>query len=349
MMQASLEGQGPRPSERQRVLTFGQKLLRLLRDTAVKWNTAKAPRLGAALAYYTVFSLAPLLVIAILIAGALFGQAAAQQQIVGQIGYLMGPQGAAGVSALIAQRPFPGQSGTVATLVSVATLILGAVGVFGQLKDAFNTVWNVTPPPTKGVIGFLTRHLMPFGMVMAFGFLLLVATLLNTVLTAISTTLGPSIPYFSLLNALLNVLLPLVVTTLLFAALFKYVPDIHLAWRDLWPGAVLTAVLFTIGKLAIGLYLGHSSLGSASGAVGSLLVVLLWVYYSSQILLFGAVFTQVYTRYQGQPPASRGQSQPALTRSAMQRAPARVAGSARTSGSAPTLAVEPEPTGESNV
>src|SRR5579859_1122663 len=321
-----LERHAPQSAEAERVLSFGDKLIRLLRETAVKWNAAKAQRLGAALAYYTVFSIAPLLVIAILIAGTLFGQSAAQQQILSQISYLMGPQGAAGVSALIAQRPFPGQSGTVATVVSVVTLLLGAVGVFGQLKDAFDTVWDVTPPPTKGMVTFIKRHLMPFGMVVAFGFLLLVTTLLNSVLTAISANVGPTIPFFTLIETVLNFVLPLVVITLLFAAMFKYLPDVRLAWRDLWPGAVLTAVLFTIGKLAIGLYLGHSSLSTASGAVGSLLVVLVWVYYSAQILLFGAVFTRIYIHYHGQQPVVRGAA-PA-TPAAARPAPPALAGPA---------------------
>jgi membrane protein len=271
----------------------------LLRETFTRWNEVKAQRLGAALAYYTVFSLAPLLIIAILIAGAFFGQAAAQQRIIAQISNLMGPQGAAGVASLIAQRPFPGQSGTIATVVSVATLILGAIGLFGQLQDAFDTVWDVTPPPAKGIIGTVQKRIVPFGMALAVCFLLLVALLVNTMLAAISAYLGPSIPYFGVLDAALNLILPLVVTTLLFAALFKYVADVHLPWRHLWPGAVLTAVLFTIGKILIGLYLGHSSLASASGAAGSLLVVLVWVYYSAQILLFGAVFTYVYSRHRG--------------------------------------------------
>src|SRR5262249_46394316 len=154
---------------------------------------------------------------------------------------------------------------------------------FGQLQDAFDTVWDVTPPPTRGIVAFVRRRLMPFGMVLAVGFLLLVATVLNAALAAISAYLGPSIPYFSLINTAVNLLLPLVVTTLLFAALFKYVPHVRVAWRDLWLGAVLTAILFTLGKIAIGLYLGHSNVGGAPGAAGSLLVVLVWVYYSAQI------------------------------------------------------------------
>ncbi len=303
-MERSLQHHPPSRTRSERALSFGEQLIRLLRETALKWNAVKAQRLGAALAYYTVFSLAPLLIIAILIAGAFFGQAAAQQQIIAQIGYLMGPQGAAGVSALIAQRPFPGQAGTIATVVSLVTLTLGAVGVFGQLQDAFNTVWEVTPPPAKGIAGLIKRRVMPFGMVLAVGFLLLVATLLNAVLAALSASVRPSIPYFGFVDTVLNILLPVIIITLLFATMFKFVPDVHLAWRDLWPGAALTAVLFTVGKVAIGLYLGHSSLADASGTVGSLLVVLIWVYYSAQIVLFGAVFTRVYIRYYGQQPTA---------------------------------------------
>ena len=287
----------------------------LLLESFKRWNQVKAPRLGAALAYYTVFSLAPLLIIAILIAGAIFGQAAAQDRIVAQVTALVGPQGAAGIASLIAQQPFPGQSGGIATVVSVATLVLGAIGLFGALKDAFDTVWDVTPPKTKGLVGLVRQHIVPFGMVLAVCFLLLVALLLNTALAAISTYLGPYIPYFAVLNTGINFLLPIVASTLLFAALFKFLPDVHLAWRHLWPGAAMTAVLFTLGKILIGLYLGHTSLASASGAAGSLLVVLVWVYYTAQILLFGAVFTHVYSRRNGWQPlpeeAARSQTQAA--------------------------------------
>jgi len=187
------------------------------------------------------------------------------------------------------------------TIISLVTLLLGAVGLFGQLEDAFDTVWEVTPPPTKGLAALIRQRLLPFGMVLAVSFLLLVALVLNAALTAVSVYWGPSIPGFGLLSTALNLILPLVVTTVLFAALFKSVPHVRLHWRDLWPGAFLTAVLFTIGKLIISLYLGHSSLASASGATGSLLVVLVWVYYSAQILLFGAVFTRVYARSRSGP------------------------------------------------
>ena len=293
-------------------------LARQLRQTFKHWNAVKAQRLGAALAYYTVFSLAPLLIIAILLAGAIFGQTAAKESIVGEISYLMGPQGAAGVASLLEQQPFPGQSGTVPALISVATLLLGAVGLFGQLQDAFDTVWEVKPPPAKGLLANIRQRLLPFGMVLAVSFLLLVALVLNAALAAVSAYLGPYIPYFTLVNTGLNVVLPIVVTTLLFAALFKSVPHVQLKWRDLWPGAALTAVLFTLGKIAIGFYLGHSSLASASGATGSLLVVLVWVYYSAQILLFGAVFTRVYAQSRSGPalptdPAATSAAQPAET------------------------------------
>jgi len=274
----------------------------LFRESFARWNEVKAPRLGAALAYYTVFSLAPLLIIAILVAGAIFGQTAAHDRILAQVTSLVGPQGAQGIVTLLDQRSFPGQSGGIATLVSLVTLALGAIGLFAALKDAFNTVWGVTPPPTKGIAAFIRRHIVPFGMVLAVSFLLLVALLINTALAAISAYLGPFIPYFSVLDTAINFLLPIIASTLLFALLFKFVPDVHQPWRHVWPGAAMTAVLFTIGQILIGLYLGHTSLASASGAAGSLLVVLVWVYYSAQILLFGAVFTHVYNRYRGWQP-----------------------------------------------
>ena len=284
-------------------MDFMKNMWGLLAESFTHWKNVKAQRLGAALAYYTVFSLAPVLIIAILISGAIFGQAAAQQRIIGRITSLIGPQAAAGVTGLIAQQPFPGNSGGIATAVSVVMLVVGAIGLFGQLQDAFNTVWDITPAPPKGIVGFLKQRIVPFGMVLAVGFLLLVALLLNTALEAISTYLGPSIPYFGVLNTAINFVLPIIVSTFLFAALFKYVPEVHMSWRHLWPGAILTAVLFTVGKIVIGLYLGHSRLAGASGAAGSLLVVLVWVYYSAQILLFGAVFTHIYARYKGWQPA----------------------------------------------
>ena len=290
-----------------------EKLGRQLRETFRHWRAVKAQRLGAALAYYTIFSLAPLLIIAIVIAGAVFGQAAAQDRIVAEIGYLMGPQGAAGVASLLEQRPFPGRSGLLPTIISVVTLIMGAIGLFGQLEDAFDTVWEVTPPPAKGLGGAIRQRILPFGMVLAVAFLLLVALVINAALAAISVSVGPNIPYFTLLNTVINLILPLVVSTLLFAALFKSVPHVRLKWRDLWPGAALTAVLFTLGKIGIGLYLGHSSLANASGATGSLLVVLVWVYYSVQILLFGAVFTRVYARERSGPAAPDRPPAPAVT------------------------------------
>jgi membrane protein len=309
-------------------MTFMKTLWGLVRESFARWNEVKAQRLGAALAYYTIFSLAPLLIIAILLAGAIFGQAAAQERIVGEITYLVGAQGAAGIASLIEQHPFPGNSGGIATVVSVGTLILGAIGLFGQLQDAFDTVWDTTPPRAKGVIGFVKQRIVPFGMVLAVCFLLLVALVINTALAAISTYLGPHIPYFAVVNTAINFLLPIAVSTLLFAALFKFVPDVHLAWRHLWPGAAMTAVLFTVGKILIGLYLGHTSLGSASGAAGSLLVVLVWVYYSAQILLFGAVFTQIYSRHKGwQPvPADAAGAHPSASPLPGQGIPASTAG-----------------------
>jgi membrane protein len=278
-------------------------VVQVLREMATEWKEDKAPRLGAALAFYTIFSLAPLMIIAIVISGAIFGQAAAQANVVAQVESVVGPSGAAAVAGLIQSSKLPGAGGPLATIVGVVTLVLGAVGVFGQLQDALNTIWEVTPRPGLRLMAIMQKRLLPFAMVLGVGFLLLVAVVANTLLAAVMAYVGNTLPYMGLLNTLVNFLLPLIIATLLFAALFKIVPDVHLAWRDIWPGAVLTAVLFTIGKLLLGFYLGRRAPAGAAGAsaaADSLLAVLIWVYYTAQILFFGAEFTKVYVRHFGQ-------------------------------------------------
>ena len=270
----------------------------LLRESFEKWSADKAPRLGAALSYYTVFSLVPLLVLAISIAGLVFGTEAAQQAIMAQIESLVGPQSAAAIKQMleIAQRP---SSGALASAIAVVTLLLGASGVFAQLQDALNTVWSVEPKAGRGLWGTIKDRLFSLMAVLGTGFLLLVSLVLSAALAAFGKMFQGRLPGHEGLLHLADLAISFGVITLLFAMMFKLLPDAKIAWRDVWIGAGLTSVLFTVGKFAIGMYLGKADVGSAYGAAGSLVILLVWVYYSSQILLYGAEFTSVYANRYG--------------------------------------------------
>lgn len=278
-----------------------RSVLRLLKETAAEWQNDKVPVLAAALSYYTVFSLAPLLLIAIAIAGAVFGEEAARGEVVRQIQGLIGRDGAEAIQSMIQNAQRPDSGGTLATIISIITLLLGASGVFGQLQDALNTIWDVKPKPDSGWKSFLQSRFLSFGMVLVVGFLLLVSLILSAGLTAIGTFFGNVIPGFVALSQILNFVISFAVVTVLFASIYKVLPDVEIPWKNLWVGAAITALLFNFGKFLIGLYLGNSSVGSAYGAAGSLVVILIWVFYSAQILLIGAEFTQVYSNYRGTP------------------------------------------------
>jgi membrane protein len=269
----------------------------LLSTTFWDWTDDKAQRMGAALAYYTVFSLAPLLVIAIAVAAFAFGEDAARGHIVSQIGGLVGDQAARAVQDMIENASRKKESGVVASAVGLVMLLFGASGVFGELQDSLNTIWGVKPRPGLGFVDMVRNRFASFTMVIGIGFLLLVSLILSAALAALSTRLGGGARE-DVMQAI-NALVSFAVITVLFAAMYKYVPDVRLQWRDVWMGAVVTSVLFTLGKFAIGLYLGRSSVASAYGAAGSLVIMLIWVYYSAQILLFGAEFTKVYARRYG--------------------------------------------------
>ena len=271
--------------------------IQLVKETIAEWNEDKVSRLAAALAYYTIFSIAPLLIIAIAIAGVVFGQEAAQNQIVGQIKGLVGQQGAEAIQAMILNANKPG-AGLVATVVGVITLLFGASGLFGQLQDALNTIWEVTPRPDRGVKGVVQDRFWSFTMVLGTGFLLLVSLVLSAALSGVATYLSSLAPELVQIWQIVNFFVSFAIITILFALIYKVIPDANVAWNDVWIGAIVTAFLFSIGRYLIGLYLGSSAVGSAYGAAGSLVIVLIWVYYSAQILLIGAEFTQVYaTRY----------------------------------------------------
>lgn len=275
--------------------------LKLLKATFTEYNEDKVPLLAAALAYYTVFSLAPLLLIVIAIAGSVFGEEAARGEIVGQIQGLIGKEGAEAVQVMLQNTQKPDSGGTVATVFGIITLLFGASGVFGQLQDALNLIWDVEPRPGQGIRNFIQTRLLSFAMVVVIGFLLLVSLVISAVLAVVGNFLGAFFPSFIISGQFLNFAISFGSITLLFASIYKFLPDVHVPWKNLWIGAGVTAFLFTIGKFLIGLYLGNSGVTSTYGAAGSLVVILIWVFYSAQILLLGAEFTQVYSKYRGSP------------------------------------------------
>lgn len=270
----------------------------LTKATFNDWIDDNAPRLGAALAYYTLFSLAPMLVVAIAVAGLVFGQEAAQGQIVGQIQGLVGVDGARFIESLLQSVNSPSH-GVIATVIGIVTFLLGATSAFVELQASLNTVWEVQPKPGRGVWGILRDRLLSFGMLLGIGFLLVVSLVVSAGLAAVSKYMGDRVPGFMYLAQVLNLVLSVGVVTVLFAMIYKYLPDVKLAWRDVWIGAFATSLLFTLGKFLIGLYLGKSSVASGYGAAGSVVVLLVWVYYSTQILLLGAEFTQIYAERYG--------------------------------------------------
>jgi membrane protein len=259
---------------------------------------AKPFRLAAALAYYTLFSIAPLLVVALGIAGLAFGEDAARGQIFGPLQSLLGAKSADAVQNAVAAASIK-SSGLFATVTGLATLLVGASAVFAELQDALNTIWDVKPPPSAGMWDAIRKRLLSASMVAVIGFLLLVSLAVSAMLNAIGAYMGGILPVSAFFLEAVNFLVSFGVITLLFAAIYKFLPDIDNKWSDVWIGAIATAALFTVGKTAIGLYIGQAALDSTYGAAGSLLVVLVWVYYSSLILFFGAEFTHVYARRRG--------------------------------------------------
>jgi membrane protein len=273
-------------------------VLTMVKEAFADWKDDNAPRLGAALAYYTVFSLAPLLVIAIAIAGLAFGHEAAQGRIVEEIQGLVGKAGAEAVQGMLESARKPSSSIWAAVLGTV-TLVLGASGAFTELRGALNIVWEAPPKPGRGIWGAMRDRLLSFAMVLVLGFLLLVSLAVSAGLAAVHGFSVGLWPGAKVLLEVLNAAFSFGVVTVLFAAIFKLLPDTKIDWRDVWAGAATTAALFTVGKTLIGLYLGKSSIASAYGAAASLAIILAWVYYAAQILFFGAELTQVYARRHG--------------------------------------------------
>ena len=289
-----------------------KEIFELLKETYNEWSEDKAARLAAALAYYTVFSLAPLLIIAIAVAGLVFGQEAARGQLDNQIQSLVGQQSAELIQTMVESASKP-KSGIIATVIAIVTILFGASGLFGQLQDALNTIWEVEPKPDRGILGLIKDRFLSFTMVLGIGFLLLVSLIISALLSALNSYLTDLLPGSIYVLQILNFVISFGVITLLFAMIYKILPDVKIAWSDVWIGAAVTSLLFALGKFLIGLYLGNSSAGSAYGAAGSLVILLLWIYYSAQILLFGAEFTQVYAKKYGSWSASSEKTAP-LTR-----------------------------------
>ena len=274
-------------------------ILDLLKETFSEWSKDKASRLSAALAYYTVFSLAPLLIIVIAIAGAVFGEEAARGEIVGQIQGLVGRDGAEFIETAIENANKPA-TGRFASIISIVVLLFGASGVFAELQDALNTVWEVQAKPERGLINVIRNRFLSFTMVLGVGFLLLVSLVASAALAATVNFFGHLLPPgLDFVWQLVNFIFAFGVTTVLFGLIYKVLPDVKIGWSDVWIGAAITSLLFSIGRYLLGQYLGNSSFSSTYGAAGSLVVVLAWVYYAAQILFFGAEFTQVYARRYG--------------------------------------------------
>ncbi len=265
----------------------------LFKETAAQWSDDKASRLAAALSYYTIFSIAPLLIIAIGVAGLVFGQEAASNQIFQEIRGLVGDQGAKAIQTMVesANRK---DGGIVATLVGIVTLLIGASGAFGELQDALNTIWGVQLKPGHGIKAFFRRRFLSFSMVLVIGFMLLVTLVVSTIMSGLGHYLELVLPIPASVLQVLNFLLSFSVTGLLFTLIYKVLPDVTVKWKDVWIGGIFTAFLFSLGRFLMGLYLGRASVSSAYGAAGSLVIILLWIYYSSQILFFGAEFTKVF-------------------------------------------------------
>ena len=273
-------------------------IITLIKNTFSEWSEDKASRLAAALAYYTIFSIPPLLIIAIAIAGQVFGQEAAQNQIVAQFSSLIGADSAEALQAMITNAQQPGES-IAAAIFGVIILLFGASGVFGQLQDALNTIWEVEPKQGRGILGMIKDRFFSFTMVLGVSFLLLVSLLMSAALAAVGEFFNALLPSLTVLAPFFSLLISLGAITVVFALIFKVVPDVKVAWSDVWVGAAVTGLLFVLGQFAIGLYLGNSDVTSTYGAAGALVVILLWVFYSAQILFLGAEFTQVYANIYG--------------------------------------------------
>ena len=271
----------------------------LTRSAISSWIDDYAPSMGAALSYYTVFSLAPLLLIVISVAGLVFGEEAVRGELFAQLQQTMGSDAAKAVQSLLASVSKPAH-GIIGTVIGVAVLLFGATTVFGELQDALDRIWRAPARhPSGGLWSLLRARLLSFGLILGLAFLLMVSLVLGAVISALGKWWGPAFGGWEVTAQVVNVLVGFVLTTSVFALIYKLMPRVSVRWHDVWLGAVVTSLLFTIGKFLIGLYIGKSGVASAFGAAGSLVVIFVWVYYSAQIFLVGAEFTWVYARTLG--------------------------------------------------
>jgi membrane protein len=295
-----------------------KSIWQFLKTTVNEWVEAEPFQLAAALSYYTLFSLAPLLLIAIGVAGFVFGREAAQNQIVETLQGMIGQDSAKTVQEMIQASNEKPKTGMLSTVIGFVALLFGAGGVVGQLQTSLNRIWEVKPKPGQGIWGFLRQRFFSFAMVLAIGFLLLVSLVVTAVLSSFTGMLSSFLGDATFVAHAIDIVVSFGFVTLLFALIYKYVPDVEIQWRDVWVGAALTSILFTLGKYLIGLYIGTSGVSSTFGAAGSLITILVWVYYSSLIFFLGAEFTRVYaTEYgSGVAPAENAQRMDAAPQSA---------------------------------
>jgi membrane protein len=268
---------------------------RLIADTVTGWWRDDGPRLGAALSYYTAFSLAPVLILSVGVAGLVFGAEAASGRIVAELRGLMGPDGARAIQTLIERASLRSDAGWSATVFGIATILFGASGAFAELQHALNAIWNAKPARRRGLMPLLRTRLLSFSMVLAIGFLLLVSLVVSAGVTALDALAGDLGRYQPLL-VVFNAVVSYTVVAVLFALMFRVLPDARIPWRDIWPGAAVAALLFVLGKFAIGFYIGNTAVASVYGAASSLAVLLVWVYYSAQTLFLGAELSQALCR-----------------------------------------------------
>jgi membrane protein len=271
----------------------------LIKAAFSSWLDDYAPSMGAALAYYTMFSIAPLLLIVISTAGLVFGEEAVRGEVFGQLQGLMGDRGAEAVQGLLESVSKP-EEGIAGTVIGTVLLLVGATTVFGELQDAFDRIWR-TPGRDKdgGLWRLIRSRLLSFGIILGIGFLMMVSLVFSAAMAALGKWWGPYFASLEILATTLNFLFSFASTIVMFAMLYKFMPRVKIHWQDVWAGAAVTALLFTVGKLLIGIYIGKSAISSGFGAAGSLVVVLVWVYYSAQIFLLGAEFTWIYARTHG--------------------------------------------------
>ena len=276
-----------------------KKIWQLLKITVKSWNDDYAQSMGAALSFYTLFSIAPLLLIVLSITGFIFGLEAARGEIAGQLENLLGEQGAIAVQALLQNVNKPGE-GLVASIVGVVLLLMGATSVFGELQNSLDRIWRAPErAKTNGIIALLHERLLSIGMILGIGFILMVSLVFSAVLSAINQWWSPQFKEWVTLLSSINIIFGFLMTTAMFALIYKLMPSVKILWREVWIGAVITAILFTVGKSLIGLYIGRSAITSGFGVAGSLVALLVWVYYSAQIFFLGAEFTWAYSKIYG--------------------------------------------------